>query len=134
MTRTMPRKRACSSGCSPAVAWHRTARRWQTCWRITAAIANWQRKWRGHSPAAIARSFANCTLQLVELLRRHIRTENELVFNVAERLLTAADDVDAVQAFGRVVLDRDGAMIRQRHLAAIECWRRALEGGKPPGA
>lgn len=81
-----------------------------------------------------ARSFANCTLQLVELLRRHIRIENELVFNVAERLLTAADDVDAVQAFGRVVLERDGAMVRQRHLAAIECWRRALESGKPPGA
>ncbi|CAG0946282.1 hypothetical protein GPROT2_03662 [Gammaproteobacteria bacterium] len=79
-------------------------------------------------------AFAAATLSLVELLRRHVLTENELVFNVAERLLTPADDAEAVRAFGRVVQERDGALVRQRHLAAIECWRRALEGSLPPGA
>lgn len=74
-----------------------------------------------------AQAFALAALQFCGLLRRHIRTEEEVVFSAAERLLTPAEDTKAVQAFGRVVHEHDGVVIRQRHLAAIEHWRGVFE-------
>jgi hemerythrin-like domain-containing protein len=80
-----------------------------------------------------AAAFAAAGQRLAELLRRHVLRENEILFSTAERMLTAEDDASALQAFGRVVQDREGVLVRQRHLAAIERWRSAFGAGMPPG-
>jgi len=78
----------------------------------------------GNAPAFAARA-----LTLAGLLRRHVLRENDDLFVKAEALLTAADDAEALEAYGRVVHDRAGVLTRQRHLAAIERWRRAFGTG-----
>jgi hemerythrin-like domain-containing protein len=66
---------------------------------------------------------AEAGMSLADTFRRHVLRENESLFGRAEALLTPADDAEALEAFGRVVHQRDGALVRQRHLAAIERWR-----------
>ena len=70
--------------------------------------------------------FAARGRQLAELLRRHVARENETLFGMAAGLLTPDEDAKAVQAFGRVVREREGVLVRQRHLAAMERWRKVL--------
>jgi hemerythrin-like domain-containing protein len=75
-------------------------------------------------------AFAALAGELAQVLRRHMASEGENLFRLAEQLMTPAEDVAAVQAFGRVVREREGALVRSRHLAAIERWRRSF--GLPP--
>ena len=80
--------------------------------------------------AALARgdvaAFVVTASALAEDQRRHIARESESLFSSAERLMTPEQDRAAVQAFGRVVRERAGVLVRQRHLDALERWRRAI--------
>lgn len=79
-------------------------------------------------------AFAATGAGLAADLRRHVTRENEQLFDRAEALLTPEEDAAALQAFGRVVREREGVLVRQRHLAAIERWRRAFAASLPAGA
>ena len=81
---------------------------------------------RRAAAAGDATTFADAGLALAGDFRRHVLRENETLFARAEALLTPADDAEALAAFGRVVHERDGVLVRQRHLAAIERWRIAF--------
>jgi hemerythrin-like domain-containing protein len=70
--------------------------------------------------------FAETGIRLADEFRRHVLRENESLFGRAEALLTSADDAEALEAFGQVVHQREAALIRQRHLAAVERWRQAF--------
>ncbi len=84
---------------------------------------------RGDSAAFVAAALA-----LGRLLRRHFAVEDASVFTLAEDLLSQEEDAQAVQAFGRVVQERGGVLVRQRHLAAIERWRGDFASRLPSGA
>ena len=70
-----------------------------------------------------APAFAAAGLRLADLLRRHMLGENETLFRIVETMLTPVEDSAVLEAFGRVVHERDGVLIRQRHLAAMKRWR-----------
>lgn len=70
-----------------------------------------------------AAGFAAAGLRLVDLRRRHALRENETLFSDCEATLTSAEDSAALEAFGRIVHERDGVLMRQRHLAAMKRWR-----------
>jgi hemerythrin-like domain-containing protein len=73
-------------------------------------------------PAAFAEAAAGYT----SLLRQHIAKENQVLFAMAEELLTPEDDAGALEEFGRVVHEGGGVLIRQRYLPAIDRWRQAF--------
>lgn len=84
--------------------------------------------------AADPAAFATAGRSLADQFRRHVLRENDWLFGAAESLLTPADDAAALEAFGQVVHRRDGVLVRQRHLAAIERWRQAFGTCAPAGA
>lgn len=84
--------------------------------------------------AGHAQAFARAAQQLCHLLRQRLRAEEAVVFGAADRLLRPAEDARAVQAFGCIVHQHDGVVIRQRHLAAIEHWRDAFGAALVAGA
>lgn len=73
-----------------------------------------------------AGSFVTHAGEYVALLRQHIAKENNVLFPMADRLLTAEDDTNALQGFGRVVHETGGVLVRERFLPAVEQWRRAF--------
>jgi hemerythrin-like domain-containing protein len=83
--------------------------------------------------AGDAAAFAGTALALAAQLRRHVLREDEDLFRRIAPQLGAADDVAALEAFGRVVHERAGVLTRQRHLAAIERWRAVIGRDGAPG-
>lgn len=60
------------------------------------------------------------------LLRQHIAKENQVLFVMADQMLSGDDDANALQAFGRVVHETGGVLVRERYLPAVDRWRRAF--------
>lgn len=73
-----------------------------------------------------AGSFAATALRMVDGLRRHLLKESDLLFPLADEVMSPDDDAASLEAYGNVVHRREGVLVRQRHLAAIERWRQAL--------
>jgi hemerythrin-like domain-containing protein len=73
-----------------------------------------------------AGSFLTHAGEYVALLRQHIAKENNVLFAIADRLLSAEDDANALQGFGRVVHETGGVLVRERYLPAVDRWRRTF--------
>ncbi len=60
------------------------------------------------------------------LLRNHILKENEVLFPMADRLLTKEDDEELVAAFDRLERERIGATVIERYGALLSHIERAV--------
>lgn len=69
------------------------------------------------------RGYAAVASDYAALLRQHIAKENEVLFALADRIFSADDEANALQAFGKVVHDTGGVLVRERYLPAVDHWR-----------
>lgn len=75
----------------------------------------------GNDPAA----FAAAAEEYVDLLRQHIRKENEVLFPMADAVLSPVDDADAVARFQTAAPERC-ACIHGQFEADVERWAAAF--------
>jgi hemerythrin-like domain-containing protein len=69
-----------------------------------------------------ALAYALAAADYAALLRQHIAKENQVLFAMADQMLSAEDDANALQAFGRVVHETGGVLVRERYLPGIDRW------------
>lgn len=67
-----------------------------------------------------ARDFATHAYGYVELIREHIRIEDNYFYHLADQLLTRAEQQSVIAQFGGVVASRATSMDRQRYLRMLE--------------
>ena len=71
-------------------------------------------------------SFAAAASEFVPLLRQHIFKENNVLFKMAEQVLSESDDADATRQFTDVEQQRDLADMYERYTAEITRWEETL--------
>ena len=64
--------------------------------------------------------------EFVPLLRQHIFKENNILFKMAENVLSAADDDKLDDGFTEVERDRELADFRERFTADVARWEEAM--------
>jgi hemerythrin-like domain-containing protein len=79
-----------------------------------------------------ARTFADAARQYIPLLRQHIFKENNVLFHLAERVLSEADDADVTGRFSEVEQERGLTGWHERFGREVARWEEGLGGG--PGA
>ncbi|HHX41072.1 MAG TPA: hemerythrin [Armatimonadetes bacterium] len=72
-----------------------------------------------------AREFAANALGYIALLRAHIVKENQVLFPMAERRLTAAEHSHLATEFERIEKERVGPGVHEKYHALISNWRDA---------
>ena len=77
-----------------------------------------------------ARTFAEAARQYVPLLRQHIFKENNVLFRMAERVMSEADDADVTGQFSQVEQERGLTSLHQGFASDVARWEQAL-GGEP---
>lgn len=76
-----------------------------------------------------ARKFATAAQQYIPLLRQHIFKENNVLFHMAERVMSEADDADVTSRFSQVELERGLTDLNESFTSDVAKWERALDGG-----
>jgi hemerythrin-like domain-containing protein len=75
-----------------------------------------------------ARTFADAARQYVPLLRQHIFKENNVLFRMAERVMSEADDADATGRFAQVEQERGLTSWHESFGKDVASWEQSLEG------
>jgi hemerythrin-like domain-containing protein len=78
-----------------------------------------------------ARPFAQAARQYIPLLRQHIFKENNVLFRMAERVMSESDDADVTGRFSQVERERGLTGWHQSFASEVAQWEKALEGGQP---
>ena len=76
-----------------------------------------------------ARTFADAARQYVPLLRQHIFKENNVLFHMAERVMSEADDADVMSRFSQVEQERGLTDWHEKFSNEVAGWEQSLEGG-----
>ena len=79
-----------------------------------------------------ARTFADAARQYVPLLRQHILKENNVLFRMAERVMSEADDADVTGRFSQVEQQRGLTGLHATFGNEVAGWEKALGGGGKP--
>jgi hemerythrin-like domain-containing protein len=69
-----------------------------------------------------AQVFAEAARQYIPLLRQHIFKENNVLFHMAERVLTEADDADVTDRFAQVERERGLTDWHAKFAADVASW------------
>ena len=72
------------------------------------------------------RSFVEAARQYVPLLRQHIFKENNVLFRMAEHVMNAADDADAVRRYAEIEQSRGLTDMLGRYADETAGWERTL--------
>ena len=76
-----------------------------------------------------ARTFADAARQYIPLLRQHIFKENNVLFHMAERVMSEADDADVMSRFSQVEKERGLTSLHENFSNEVVGWEQTLEGG-----
>ena len=76
-----------------------------------------------------APTFADAARQYIPLLRQHIFKENNVLFRMAERVMSEADDADVTGRFSQVEKERGLTDWHEKFGNEVAGWEQALEGG-----
>ncbi|NIL97917.1 MAG: hemerythrin [Planctomycetales bacterium] len=71
-------------------------------------------------------AFAAAARQFIPLLQQHIFKENNVLFKMAENVLSLADDAEVSEKFARVEEERDLAGMHERYDADVAGWEALL--------
>lgn len=71
-----------------------------------------------------SRCFADAAAQYVSLLRQHIWKENNVLFQMAERLLSRADDAQLLASYQQT--ETHATALHKRLVAEVEVWEQKL--------
>jgi hemerythrin-like domain-containing protein len=75
-----------------------------------------------------SRTFAEAARQYISLLRQHIFKENNVLFRMAERVMTETDDADVTSKFSQVEKERGLTGWSESFTSDMARWAKALEG------
>jgi hemerythrin-like domain-containing protein len=73
-----------------------------------------------------ARTFADAARQYIPLLRQHIFEENNVLFHMAERVMSEADDADVTGRFSQVEQERGLTGWHEGFAGDLAQWEQAL--------
>jgi hemerythrin-like domain-containing protein len=73
-----------------------------------------------------AHSFADAARQYIPLLRQHIFKENNVLFRMAERVMSGADDADVAGRFSQVEQERGLTGLHESFAGDVAEWEAAL--------
>jgi hemerythrin-like domain-containing protein len=76
------------------------------------------------------RTFADAARQYILLLRQHIFKENNILFRMAEQVMTEADDADVTGHFSKVEQERGLTDLHKSFASDVARWEQVL-GGEP---
>jgi hemerythrin-like domain-containing protein len=76
------------------------------------------------------RTFAEAARQYIPLLRQHIFKENNVLFHMAERVMSEADDADVTGRFSQVEQGRGLASLHENFASEVARWEQALGGSQ----
>ena len=79
-----------------------------------------------------APTFADAAKQSTPLLRQHILKENNVLFRMAERVMSEADDGDVTGRFSQVEQERGLTGLRESFAGDVAQWEQALGGESRP--
>jgi hemerythrin-like domain-containing protein len=79
-----------------------------------------------------ARTFADAARQYIPLLRQHIFKENNVLFHMAERVMSEADDADVTSRFSKVEQERGLTGWHESFGGEVAHWEQALGGESRP--
>jgi hemerythrin-like domain-containing protein len=77
-----------------------------------------------------ARTFAEAARQYIPLLRQHIFKENNVLFRMAEQVMSEADDADVTGRFSQVEQERGLNRLHESFASDVAGWEQVL-GGEP---
>jgi len=75
-----------------------------------------------------ARTFADAAKEYIPLLRQHIFKENNVLFHMAERVMSEADDDAVTNRFSQVEQERGLTGWHENFSNEVAGWEKALEG------
>ena len=75
-----------------------------------------------------AQMFAKAARQYIPLLRQHIFKENNVLFRMAERVMSEADDAEVTSRFSQVEQERGLTGWNESFTSDMMRWEKALEG------
>jgi hemerythrin-like domain-containing protein len=78
-----------------------------------------------------AHKFAYAAQQYIPLLRQHIFKENNVLFLMAERVMTEADDTDVTGRFSQVEQERGLTGLHEGFASEVARWEQAFGRGQP---
>lgn len=81
-----------------------------------------------HTQPLDARTFAEAARQYIPLLRQHIFKENNVLFRMAERVMSEADDADVTGRFSQVEQERGLTDLHEGFATDVKRWEQAFEG------
>ena len=73
-----------------------------------------------------ARKFAEAARQYIPLLRQHIFKENNVLFHMAEKVMSEADDANVTGRFSQVEQDRGLTGLHESFASEVAKWEQAL--------
>jgi hemerythrin-like domain-containing protein len=73
-----------------------------------------------------ARMFADAARQYIPLLRQHIFKENNVLFRMAEQVMSEADAADVTGQFSQVEQERGLTSLHQSFVSEVARWEQAL--------
>lgn len=76
-----------------------------------------------------SRTFAEAARQYIPLLRQHIYKENNVLFRMAERVMSDTDDADVTSRFSQVEQERGLTGWHESFASDVVRWEQALKGG-----
>jgi hemerythrin-like domain-containing protein len=76
------------------------------------------------------RTFAEAARQYIQLLRQHIFKENNVLFRMAERVMSEADDTDVTSRFSQVEQQRGLTGLQEGFAGDVVRWEQAFGGGQ----
>ncbi len=74
-----------------------------------------------------AQKFAEAAVEYIPLLRQHIFKENNVLFRMAERVMTQADDADVTGRFSQVEEERGLTGSHESFANEVARWEQTLE-------
>jgi hemerythrin-like domain-containing protein len=75
-----------------------------------------------------SRQFAEAANQYIPLLRQHIFKENNVLFQMAERVMSQADDTDVTGRFSQVEQERGLTGLHKSFGNDVVGWEKAFTG------
>ena len=78
-----------------------------------------------------ARTFADAARQYIPLLRQHIFKENNVLFRMAEQVMSEADDDAVTGRFSQVEQDRKLTGLHENFTSDVARWEQTFGGGQP---
>jgi len=77
-----------------------------------------------------ARTFADAARQYIPLLRQHIFKENNILFRMAERVMSEADDADVTGRFSQVEQERGLTSLHESFAGDVARWEQTFGGSR----